>query len=239
MFFKSSISLLIIILGTYSFASDQHLRVKEDLAKYDERIKEMKIDFSRNHPPQIENKEWVKIKLDHMVSMDQFMRGKMSLPHERQYTEEEKNYFWKEFSKRFASLDHENTENLKDILLHYNWITITDFGEKADNNAWLIAQHADNDRDFQIQVLSILEPLITTKETNPKNFAFLYDRVAVSWADPTKRRPQKYGTQGMCTGPGTWEPMEIEDPKNVDTRRVSVGLPSLEEYKEKFKDICK
>jgi hypothetical protein len=51
--------------------------------------------------------------------------------------------------------------------------------------------------------------------------------------------PQRYGTQGQCVGAGQWEPLPIEDEKNVDKRRKEVGLPTMAEYKQNFKEICK
>lgn len=68
--------------------------------------------------------------------------------------------------------------------------------------------------------------------------AYLFDRVASSFNDPSKRKLQRYGTQGACTGPGTWEPWPVENPKNLDKLRASVDLGSMSEYKMMFKDIC-
>lgn len=66
-----------------------------------------------------------------------------------------------------------------------------------------------------------------------------FDRVASSFNDLTKRVSQRYGTQGNCVGPGLWEPLPIDDERNVDKRRKEVGLPTLVEYKQNFKEICK
>ena len=49
---------------------------------------------------------------------------------------------------------------------------------------------------------------------------------------------QRYGTQGQCRGKGLWEPHPIEDIDNLDQRRESVGLETMQDYKNKFKDIC-
>lgn len=85
----------------------------------------------------------------------------------------------------------------------------------------------------------MLSKLYKSKETNPANYAYLWDRVASSFNDITKRKPQRYGTQGQCVGPGKWEPLPMEDEKNINKRRKEVGLPTREEYKKNFKDICK
>jgi len=84
----------------------------------------------------------------------------------------------------------------------------------------------------------ILEKLYLSKETSPSNYAYLFDRVAASWSDESKRTLQRYGTQGSCTGPGTWEPIAMEEPDHVDERRASVGLMTMAEYLKLFKEIC-
>ena len=88
-------------------------------------------------------------------------------------------------------------------------------------------------------MLAILEPLAAKGETNPKNFAYLFDRVASSFQNPTERKLQRYGTQGQCTGPGTWEPLPVENPDKLDERRAAIGLPPMAEYKMLFVTQCK
>ena len=76
-------------------------------------------------------------------------------------------------------------------------------------------------------------------ETHPRNYAYLFDRVAVSFNNPSQRVPQRYGTQGFCIGPGQWQPFEIEDPIHVDVRRSEVGLEPLADYIAGFREICR
>ena len=203
------------------------------LAEFDATINKMQDAFAQV-PGDARDKDWVIKKLQHMVDMDQYMRS-FILPNDRQLTTEEQT----KVVNRFQQLDRENTAELKSLLSRYSWFTIRKFGKKADNNAWLLVQHADHDPAFQQEILEKLEKLYPQGESRPQNYAYLYDRLAASWHDPAKRRPQRYGTQGTCTGPGKWEPLPIEDPDHVDTRRASVGLPPLAEYVAGFKDVCK
>ena len=65
----------------------------------------------------------------------------------------------------------------------------------------------------------------------------LYDRVAVN-----EGRPQRYGTQGRCTGPGSWEPRPIEEAANVDARRTWAeirGFPRMADYRERMNALCR
>jgi CubicO group peptidase (beta-lactamase class C family) len=102
-------------------------------------------------------------------------------------------------------------------------------GGDGASAAWLLAQHADQDRPFQREVLAHIEKLMATGEAGRKDYAYLYDRV---------HEPQRYGTQGTCVDGKRWEPREIEDAANVDRRRAEVGLPSMAEYVKIISPRC-
>ena len=136
----------------------------------------------------------------------------------------------------YAALEHEscgNTANnatwLKKQLARGGWFTISREGPRVDKAAWLIVQHADHDPAFQQAVLDLLTPLVANGETSAANYAYLYDRVAVNTG-----QPQRYGTQGGCSG-GEWRVKPLEDEPNVDRRRAESGLPPLAEYKAMFR----
>jgi hypothetical protein len=137
-------------------------------------------------------------------------------------------------SLEMCAVDAANTAWLKADLAKHGWYRISTAGEQADRQAWLLVQHADRDPAFQRQVLGMLEGLLPAKETSPRNYAYLYDRVASG-----EKRPQRYGTQGRCTGPGKWEPKPLEDAARVDDLRKSVGLEPLAVYVAGFKNVCR
>lgn len=129
-----------------------------------------------------------------------------------------------------SSVDVVNTERLKAIVKKYGWPTISRFGIEASQAAWLIAQHADHDVDFQSYCLQLM------KNENPDNLnlthvAYLDDRVRVN-----QGHLQLYGTQFFGTG-AEFKPRPIEDEEHLDERRAKVGLGSFEEYKNKLKEI--
>jgi hypothetical protein len=213
-------------------------RVDEEIATMDQHVAQLQQEFAKT-PPAPRDKEWVKAKLRHMVEVDQYVRKLNDVPELRKYSEEERSEYWRRFSERFQGVDRENTAELKALLKIYPWFTISEFGSEANQNAWLLVQHADMDPPFQRQVLTILEPLAAKGETNPKNYAYLYDRVASSFQNPAERKLQRYGTQGMCSGPGSWEPLPVENPDKLDERRAAIGLPPMAEYKKLFVTQCK
>ena len=224
------------LVATSSFASD-FPKVDADIKIADEYVNALNSKFSLI-PANPNETGWVRAKLQHMVDVDQYIRKYSRVIYDHSYSPAERAEFWKQFLPRSDAMDERNTSDVKDLLKIYSWFTISTFGTAADNNAWLLVQHADQDPQFQTSVLSILDRIWKVGETRSSNYAYLFDRVAASWRDASKRRPQRYGTQGACTGPGTWEPLPGEDPAHLDDRRASVGLGPESEYIKMFKDIC-
>lgn len=212
-------------------------RVDRALSSYDEEVKKAEESFSQI-PKNIHDKTWVKKKLQQMYDVDQYMRSQMDLPSREKFSETEAKEFMLKFLPRFQALDRRDTADMKEILSIYHWIKISEFGDKADNQAWLIVQHADLDVEFQKMVLKRLEGLYPINETKPSNYAYLVDRIASSSNDPTKQVPQRYGTQGRCTKPGEWTPWPSEDEKNLDLRRASVGLGTEADYIRFISKMC-
>lgn len=135
-------------------------------------------------------------------------------------------------------MDAFHTTKMKEILKEYGWITISKFGSEYDQKAWLLVQHADDDQFFQAGVLFILSTLLNKGETNKKNYAYLYDRVAGKFHQIGML--QKYGTQVSIKDNGgvKLEPFEgrLED---VDSRRKEIGLEPLSEYLKMIREIYK
>lgn len=203
-------------------------RVDADLAAMDEAAARMRAEFGRTAADPAD-REWVKRKLRHLVDVDQYVRKLgTSLPREK-YSQEETEYFWRQLGPRVCAMDEAHTRELKELLGVYGWFKLSEFGPDADTHAWLLVQHADRDTAFQKAVLLKLEALCPQGETDPTNYAYLFDRVAIN-----EGRPQRYGTQGGMVAPGKWEPDPMEDPAGVDERRKAVGLEPLEEYKKCF-----
>lgn len=126
-------------------------------------------------------------------------------------------------------LDERNTEEMKRIVEAIGWPTVSKVGVVTSESAWLLVQHADHDTEFQLYCLELMkaEP---PGEVSPRNIAYLEDRILVH-----TNRGQVYGTQfnEIRDEDGElvrFEPQPIEEPENVDKRRASVGLESLELY---------
>lgn len=118
---------------------------------------------------------------------------------------------WKE-------VDLQNLAQLKVIVEKNGWPTISMVSKDGALAAFLIAQHANSDPDFQRRVLAMMEPMLKTGEVESPLYAYLYDRT---------HTPQRYGTQGTCAGKGKWTPRAIEAPAKVDERRAAIKMVPL------------
>jgi hypothetical protein len=129
-------------------------------------------------------------------------------------------------------VDRDNTAWLKAHVQANGWFRKSRDGARAGQVGWLLVQHADRDPAFQAEVLRLMEELLPAEEVSAQNYAYLYDRVAVA-----AKRPQRYATQGDCKA-GSWEPMPLENPADIDNIRKSVGMGTLAQYKTMFVGMC-
>jgi hypothetical protein len=172
---------------------------------------------------------WTVAKLANMVEVDQYIRT-TSPPED--LTPEQLEAWQREFVALSLEIERQHIRVLRRLLEQHGWFVISRFGKQADLHAWLLTQHADSDVAFQKHVLTMLEPLVDQGETDPQNYAYLYDRIAMN-----EGRPQRFGTQGDCVGP-RWQPLPLDDEGRVDEFRARVGLPPIAEYEALFEGQC-
>lgn len=133
-------------------------------------------------------------------------------------------------------MDQIHTMIMKAIIAIHGWMTISKFGVQADNQAWLLVQHADHDPLFQEKCLYLLQDLVELQETNQKNYAYLYDRVTLQ--SQALGMKQKYGTQCFLsdTGDVSLQPYEgtLQD---LNERRTLIGLMPIEAYIAQIRSV--
>ena len=127
------------------------------------------------------------------------------------------------------AVDARHTSRMKEIVATYGWPGHSIVGKDGSSAAWLLVQHADSDPEFQRNILTLIAPLVKSGEVKASHYAYLWDRT---------HEPQRYGTQGRCIAKGRWEPLEIEEPSQLDTRRISLGMPTMAEYVKIVSEIC-
>jgi len=129
--------------------------------------------------------------------------------------------------------DEENLGWFKHQIAEIGWFGQKRFGWAADQAALLIVQHADADPGFQEAVVASLWPRLDVADTDPENFAYLVDRVAVRAG-----RPQEFGTQMECVN-GQWIVPEIEDHDSLDARRNRMNLVAYGVQLARARGICR
>lgn len=121
-------------------------------------------------------------------------------------------------------VDQAHTARMRAVVAAHGWPGRSLVGEDGAFAAWLLVQHADADQAFQERCLALLEAAVAAGEAEPKELAYLTDRVRCGAG-----LPQRYGTQ-MREHEGAYIPQPIEDEANVDARRAAVGLEPLAIY---------
>lgn len=122
---------------------------------------------------------------------------------------------------------------LTEILDAHGWPTHSLVGEQASSSAWLVAQHADFDVEFQERALGLLSAAAEQGEADPTDAAYLADRVAVN-----RGQPQTSGSQVRCRDGEPSPATPIEDAESVDERRVEAGMRPLADYDAELAMMC-
>jgi len=131
--------------------------------------------------------------------------------------------------KQQDAIDRANMARLEQIVKKYGWPGISQVGELASSAAFLIVQHAGLDE--QRRFFPILKAAVAQRNARADQAAMLEDRILLR-----EGRNQLYGTQ-VRSGPDTAGKLvlhPIDDERNVDARRASVGLPPLAQYLKAF-----
>lgn len=129
----------------------------------------------------------------------------------------------KDARKRQDLIDAENIAWLDKIVEVHGWPGRALAGEKGAEGAFLVVQHAD--LAHQKKYFPLLSKAASAGELNRGSLALLEDRILMY-----EGKKQIYGSQTRTNAKGTLEIYPIKDAKNVDKRRLSVGLKPLAEY---------
>jgi hypothetical protein len=121
-------------------------------------------------------------------------------------------------------VDGENLPWLKQVIAEIGWPGQSEVGVDGAHAAWLLAQHADADPQFQRQCLDLLTVAAEQGEATRVEVAYLTDRVLLA-----EGKPQEYGTQATAEN-GRWVACRLRDPDTVDQRRAAVPLEPMADY---------
>lgn len=119
------------------------------------------------------------------------------------------------------SIDLQKVTNILDTR---GWVGKNKVGGQANQTLFLVIQHAD--LETQQKYLPMMRDAVKKGNALSSSFALLEDRVALR-----EGKKQIYGSQiGTNTKTNKNYVLPLEDPDNVDKRRIGVGLDSLADY---------
>lgn len=134
------------------------------------------------------------------------------------------------YNEKMKELHDRNAKALNDIVDTIGYPTIDKVGQEACEAAWLIIQHSIGQPGLMKKCAVLLESAVNENKADPKNLAYLTDRIAVF-----EGKPQLYGTQFDWDENGNLSPNLFDDLIQVNERRKSIGLNTLEEQTEMIK----
>jgi hypothetical protein len=129
---------------------------------------------------------------------------------------------------RMEDVHRKNAARLRGFIELYAWPAVDIAGQDGAEAAWLIAQHAVGEPDFQRRVLALLRTCVAENRVPAWHAAYLEDRIAMH-----EGRPQRYGTQWVQDPTdGRYRPWSLADADHVNDRRGEVGLSPMQPIPE-------
>ena len=128
------------------------------------------------------------------------------------------------YNEAMRQLHHRNADELHRIMQQIGIPSSDKVGADAADAAWLVVQHAIERPVFMKAYCNELEKAVAAGRAEPRQLAYLSDRIAVF-----EGRPQLYGTQFDWDETGQLAPQPMDDPAAVNRRRKAIGLNSLDE----------
>ncbi len=129
--------------------------------------------------------------------------------------------------------DFDRAQRLRRIVEERGWPTHDEVGKDGGTAAWLVAQHADFDVEFQQWALAQLTATARAGQADRTEVAYLADRVAVNTGVP-----QVYGSQVRCRDGEPRPATPLKRPDDIDSLRHRVGMDPLEDYYAELAMMC-
>jgi len=165
------------------------------------------------------------LQLDSIFENDQKHRREvMQIINQYGWGSKEAEAKWKEIKP----IDSLNLLMVTQLIDTKGWLGAEIIGGKGNHTLFLVIQHAD--LQTQEKYLPIMKEAVYNGNASAKSMALLEDRVALG-----QGRKQIYGTQiGTDAETGENYILPLEDPLNVDERRIKVGLTPMIEYVKRW-----
>jgi hypothetical protein len=127
------------------------------------------------------------------------------------------------YVSRMEEVHRKNAARLRELIDLYGWPAEHIAGQDGAVAAWLIAQHAVGEPEFQRCVVALLRAGVAENRVPAWHAAYLEDRIAMQ-----EGRPQRYGTQWVHDPTdGCYRPWSLADADHVNDLRGEVGLSPM------------
>src|SRR5215467_5123494 len=134
---------------------------------------------------------------------------------------------------RMEAVHIKNAARLRELIARHGWPAEDIAGKDGAEAAWLIAQHAIGEPEFQRHVLQLVRASAAAGHCPAWHAAYLEDRIALY-----EGRPQRFGSQWVDDPrDGRARPSKLADPEHVNDLRASVGLQPLHPIPEPGPDL--
>ncbi|MGE0568491.1 MAG: DUF6624 domain-containing protein [Bacteroidia bacterium] len=122
------------------------------------------------------------------------------------------------------AINEANQKEIESIIARYGWPKISVVGLNATSTAFLIIQHSDIKR--QNKYLPLLKKACESNEAEWQDYALMKDRVLLG-----EGKKQLFGSQVKYNEKEKkYELSPLENPEEVDKRRMKMGLGPLKHY---------
>lgn len=138
-----------------------------------------------------------------------------------------------EKTSKYLATAKKHASRLKEILAVIKLPSVKNLGKDGAKAAWLIAQHADFNPDFQRQFLKLMLKIYKKdpEDAYTQGIPYLTDRI-----QSRSKGFQTYGTQFYSDKQGGLSPYKVKAKKNLNSRRKRYGLDSYEDYCREIED---
>src|SRR5690242_5238377 len=134
---------------------------------------------------------------------------------------------------RMEAVHIKSAARLRELIDRHGWPSEEIAGKDGAEAAWLIAQHAIGEPEFQRRALQWMRESADQGLTPAWHAAYLEDRIAMC-----EGRPQRFGTQWLDDPrDGRVRPWKLADVERVNEFRAGVGLPDLRPIPEPGPDL--
>lgn len=178
----------------------------------------------------VESGEAIVAEIGAMSARDRLLREAIIDGFRTITTGEERQAYIEGTRHHFDRIDGETTARLRQIFARMSWRELNAISPAAAEQTFSLISHSD-DTEFKREMAAQFEPLARDGTIRGEQYANLIDDIALS-----ENRGQVYGMNFECHH-GVYQAKPVEDPANLNARRASIHLNSIEDYSAQMRTM--